>query len=884
MALFKKKNVKYYQNPFQSKANKNVFNSSTYDVRTKTYTDSSGNKYSMAEKNVPLGTSIIKTSTPNIGGNTPNIGGNNGSQQVQLQQSKAPTQYYGEVSLGSPNLNKLKNLTLKNARERFIRSASERIIQLKKQPIRTTLNLGMELQLTPFKIAGGIQTLTQAEAERRAEQLSKLQNKIERKEREGKFTGLEKIYKAKLGFEKGVLRATSDTAGLIAFVPKLPEATYLFITNQPFAKIKKFIDGMTLNKIYSTKSKVVNRIKNNPFESASYIATQYFLFGNKLVGKSKLKTGQKIEKIIIKENKVGGYQNGLFFKWTSKQRPVLIKFRTQLNADLSKLKKKLNEFVNKLKKEKKFTEGTIKPYYKDIKTLELPKKPITKIKPIIKGNRNIEITFREHGWDSLPLKEQAKLIGKTLNLVSAQAERLVYLLRRSRMIQKPISGLQLTKKGLILLNKLNRGGKLTRLETSYLNKLFRQSNKGLLAKSFFASPSTRVRVSRLGLSQREAGLIDVFKGNFQLKRNKPQILLFVNQRISNLPKNLVKIKNKLLSGKSLTNNEAMDLLTFQLKKTGRFKPIGFLTREAEVTLAPNEIIRRIKRLTSVRIGGRTIPVIQAEVVKIKSPYTRNLMNRLNKGATLTKEEIRKLNKGIQKESGLKSSYKSYKGTTKPYLTLKSKLLSFSIYYKKGKPINYYPRFGKGTIYEKGGSGFLKPKPPIPYPHKPTPYNPKGTPPYKYKPEFPYNPKGTPPAKKKLWLQGRLFRSEKKKSGKQGFNVYGLSKGKFIKLNKKPLLKPDALSRGTYAIDRTTAKTFKIVPVGYVKAFGGLIKREKGYYTKTGYKFKQFKVRKGKAYALIMKQIEKKKYGIDTSGEVAGLTLAKYLRKLKGGKY
>ena len=432
------------------------------------------------------------------------------------------------------------------------------------------------------------------------------------------------------------------------------------------------------------------------------------------------------------------------------------------------------------------------------------------------------------------------------------------------------------------MNKLNKGQKLTKAEVGILDKAFKRTNKGLLEKSFFASPSTKVRASRLGLNQGEAGLIDVFKGNFTLKRNKPQILLFVNQRIQSFPRNLKGIQKKLLSGKSLTNAEKINLLSFQLKKSGRFKPIGFLTREAELTLAPTEIIRRIKKLTSVRIGGRKVPIVQAEVTKIKDKLTKDLMNRAYKGQKLTKAELSKLNKGIQKESGFKSSY-SYSGKAKPYLNLKSKLLSFVINYESKKPITYFP---------KGGRPY-KPKPPIPTgKYVPTPtgkYTPTPIPP-KYTPKVtpPYKPKYIPRYKPKPPVSPRFSRTQelkkRKDSRKAGYIVYGLSGGKWLKLNKKPLVKQDALSRGSYAIDRTTAKTFKLVPVGKSKSFGGLVKREKGYFTKTKPKFREYKVKRGKAYIIQMKLIEKRRYGIDTRGEKKGLSLAKYLKKLKGGKY
>jgi hypothetical protein len=814
------------------------------------------------------------------------------AKRQQLLQQK----YYGELKSSTPNLDKLKNLSLSTIRNNFNRKVANKIIEYRNQPLR---KINQDLSLLPanimIKTGEGVNVLTSAVVERRTKQIQKLKDSIEKKQKAGKVPVFDSIRYAKLRGERGVIRAVGDTALLVAIVPKLPEATFLFLSDTPIQKTKKFLMGKPIR---TEAKRIIQNIKSSPLESASYFATQYFIFGNKLKA-GKLKPNVKIEKVVIKENTLKGYQDGLYYKWFGKDNPKVIKFKTDLDVNLKKLKTKLNSIAETMYKKYK-PEGEFKPIFKNAGRLEIPQNlKLSKLRG--KTLKNIELTFRKAGYDTLSFKAQAKIIGKKLNLVSAQADRLVYLLRQSRKIQKPIAGLKLTKKGITLLNKLNKGGTLTKLEVKYLDMQFKRTNKGLLAKSFFASPSTQVRVSRLMLNQREAGLIDIFKGNFQLKRNKPQILLFKNQRIT-LPKKLKGIQNKLLSGKSLTQSEKLDLLTYQLKRTGRFKPIGFITKEAEVTLAPNEIIRKVKRLSSVTIKGRKIPIIQAEVVKIKSPLTRNLMNRLNKGARLTKEEIRKLNRGIEKESGFKSSYSSYSGKAKPYLNLKSKLLSFSILYKAKSPINSYARGGSGKsggsytggiskggsggyvvsgmTYARGGSGYIKPTPV--YTYKPTgKYTPRQIPPYKPTPV--YYPRGKPPVKKILFARGELKKINKKNL-KTGYYVYGLSRGKYVKLNKRPLLKQDALSRGSYAIDRTTAKTFKLVPIRKVKKFGTLLHRERGYYTKAGYKFREYKVRKGKAYSLIMKQIEKRKYGIDTLGEKRGLTLARYLSRLKKSKY
>ncbi len=123
--------------------------------------------------------------------------------------------------------------------------------------------------------------------------------------------------------------------------------------------------------------------------------------------------------------------------------------------------------------------------------------------------------------------------------------------------------------------------------------------------------------------------------------------------------------------------------------------------------------------------------------------------------------------------------------------------------------------------------------------------------------------------------------KKKPEAFQGFNVFGKQKGKFIKLNKVPLSKTQALDRGAFSIDQSTANTFKVEGVRKVKKLGKLTKGEKGYFTRTKKKYRPFKIRKGRRITLVDKRIEKRgKPRIDTRGEKRGLTLAR-LAKQKG---
>lgn len=114
--------------------------------------------------------------------------------------------------------------------------------------------------------------------------------------------------------------------------------------------------------------------------------------------------------------------------------------------------------------------------------------------------------------------------------------------------------------------------------------------------------------------------------------------------------------------------------------------------------------------------------------------------------------------------------------------------------------------------------------------------------------------------------------------KQVFNVYGKSGKRFIKLNKKPLIKIDALSRGTYAIDHTTSRAFKLIPVGKKKKIGAISRVEKNYFNRAGYKLREYKIRGGRKFIIKPKYIEKRKYGLDTSGEKRQLSIARFIKK------
>ncbi len=137
-----------------------------------------------------------------------------------------------------------------------------------------------------------------------------------------------------------------------------------------------------------------------------------------------------------------------------------------------------------------------------------------------------------------------------------------------------------------------------------------------LERALFVDPTTRLRISRLGvLPQKEAKLLDIISGDVTFRRARPQAVLFERVKVAKFPKGLKDVEKALKAGKTLTPSQARRLEKFQLMPTGEFKPVGFLTREPELVLAPGEIIRKRGVPAVTVIKGRRVPIIRAEVIK-----------------------------------------------------------------------------------------------------------------------------------------------------------------------------------------------------------------------------------------------------------------------------
>jgi len=116
--------------------------------------------------------------------------------------------------------------------------------------------------------------------------------------------------------------------------------------------------------------------------------------------------------------------------------------------------------------------------------------------------------------------------------------------------------------------------------------------------------------------------------------------------------------------------------------------------------------------------------------------------------------------------------------------------------------------------------------------------------------------------------------------KQGYKAQVLSRGKWKVINKKPLTKQAATSLGARAVDETTSRRFKVTPTkGKVTGIGN-----DPYFGLNQQKFRPYRIRRGTKKKLPPVQyIEKTSFAIDTPGEKAGLSLAKWKKRFTGKK-
>jgi len=340
-------------------------------------------------------------------------------------------------------------------------------------------------------------------------------------------------------------------------------------------------------------------------------------------------------------------------------------------------------------------------------------------------------------------------------------------------------------------------------------------------------------------------MIDILSGDFSLKKSKPQIVIFENQKIGD---------------------------TFK---------IIYKSSELEVEGGLGKVAKQKQRLGTTIIDGRRVPIISAEIgdASALSKETQALLSKAKVGKTSSQEQS-KLLKNLEKETGISyeeqpinyvspyrvppiTFYKEVKSNQqypsvisyKPSNVIYGKSISYSIV----SPISYNPSY---SISKPSGVSSYKPsedyKPS--YPSKPSQPSKPSYPSY---PSYPSPSQQTPstPPTKIISYPREKFSTPKIKKGKYSVEIRRF--GKFKNIGVYSTLQ-EAFNVGVKKTRGTLARTFKVI--------GGSTNRKLfGFYSKQSKK-------EGRVF--IQKAIKGNLGTLGSYGEKAEI---RSYRKLKGGR-
>jgi hypothetical protein len=414
-------------------------------------------------------------------------------------------------------------------------------------------------------------------------------------------------------------------------------------------------------------------------------------------------------------------------------------------------------------------------------------------------------------------------------------------------------------------------------DTKVINKPLPTPDSPPLERAFFADPYGKLRVSRLGVLEeapKKASFLDVLSGNVQFSKTKPQVTLFENVPVEKFPASLKDVEKLLKKGKSGTEAQKLRLVEWQLKPSGKFKPLGFISTEPEVILSPGEIIRKQKTIAKTIFNSKPIDIFSVEIASA-TPKTAELQKLKLFGGLNLKQNAELISR-ISKETGFSSrqinpkpylspypgitgaaitTSKAYSPSTKTssasykVVSTPSYLLPASSPIKLSAPA-YSPARGYGGIKPSGYKSVTQPLPrafsasPAYRPPKQTNYprQPSKTPSYRY--PTPGQPRPRVPVKNPPFTF-KLPKSEYEGKGKGLFGVEVRRFGKFRNIGFGDLGKVQSI--GQSKVSRTLGATYRITGKGIPG-----IKIPKGFYGK--------KTKSG------LEIIEMPKFRLSTTGE------------------
>ena len=508
------------------------------------------------------------------------------------------------------------------------------------------------------------------------------------------------------------------------------------------------------------------------------------------------------------------------------------------------------------------------------------------------------------------LSAQAKLAGKEVTAVNASVQQLTSWLGRKKLIRKPIPGeANFPPRIIALLKKFDSGKKLTTREFAETNIWLQKNvapNITLLERSLYLDPASGLRISRLGIKKTQyATLKDILKGNFRLwnTAGKPQVLIFENAKIAKFPKSLKSIEQKIKADKTLTTAETNKLIAWQIKTgSGQFKPIGStiynLGKELEVTLAPGEMIKRIKRVGFTYIEGKKVNFVTAEIFK----PTKQILAQIKKAnlGKLTNTQLTNLEKSLSNKLGRKvriETPKTKKLSRKdlrradqniPVLRVRShgifvlrrgvaRTTPRRVTPRKGRPVT--PRGGRAATPRKTIRAIPKrPGRPV-TPRKGRPVTPRKT--IRAIPKRPGRPSPKPIKKPPIIpFIPKDFTQKKLSKAQPTYYVVEKVRGKLKKLYPKPLTAKDAKDYAVHSIDNHLSKTAFFIPLGKSRNVVKPPKNIQGYYSRNSHKVRSYRIKFGKKKQMVNGFIEKRAYAFDRPLEKKQLRVARMKARRK----
>lgn len=539
--------------------------------------------------------------------------------------------------------------------------------------------------------------------------------------------------------------------------------------------------------------------------------------------------------------------------------------------------------------------------------------------------------------------------GKVVTAVNASANQLTSWLRKKTLIRKPLLSKKIGVNAYLedyaliiakdkingkrianILKKFDNGKRLSINEIVDISKWLKKNvapNITLLERSLYVDPASGLRISRLGIQpEARATLRDLFKGNFKLKGNKPQVLIFEKAKLANVPKRIQQIANKIDKKglASVTERELAEIIRWQLKPSTKFKiggsPIYAGGIELEAT-GYGSYIKRLKQVGFRYIDGKKVTFVTAELWKPSKIVAKQL--KLAQLGKLAKNQIKALEKLLSKKLGRKIKVETpalrkivsrqtrrslenvpvirirpngvliialrdiirTKGVIrkiiKPFksrVTRTTKRATRKLVSRKKTTRKSTTRTRARTSTTRKSvsrkrTGTRKPrgttsraKATIPrrrLTRRPSPRRP---------------PRGTP-KKPPVSIPIKLPKFKRKSISKKVpvFYVKEKIRGKVIRLTPKPLTLKDAKDFLAYRIDNRLSRSGWFEPLGKAKVVVVPPKNIQGYFRRNTRKFRPYKIRLGKRKDIRMGYIEKRKYIRDTPGEKAQLRRNKLRR-------